>query len=454
MSFETYKKTMIKDIKECLDTMKSQPIIFIGSGFSRRYFDAPDWLGLLEEVGKECPLITHEFEYYKQKYNKNGVEIADSFVDFFYEWAWGKGKLNFDKELFENDNRSDIYLKSAVSKHLESLVPSKINDIKDEFLKKELKIIKKIIPHAIITTNYDSFLEKIFPDYTPIIGQQVLKNNYSSIGEILKIHGCTKEASSLVLVDKDYREFKDKKKYLSAKLFTYFAEHPLIFIGYSAKDPNIKAILSDIDELLSDKNEIIPNIYIVNWKKEINEGDYFEQVKTISLENEKEIKIKNITTSSYEWIFEAFSSKHEISNINIKTLRSLMARVHKLVRTDIPNSPIEINYQTLESAIETEEGIPKLLGITMIDDPSDMNKCYPYTLTQIGIKLGFTNWHGANKLIEKITKEKCIDIKCSDNRYHVAIKTGNTSKTNKYSEKCFNLLDKVKDGKEYKIDHI
>lgn len=453
MEFEKYKKAVTKDIKECLSSMKSQPIIFVGSGFSRRYFNSPDWMGLLEILSRECPLVK-EIEYYKQKHGNSEIKIADEFVGLFNEWAWGGGREKFNEKLFESGNNSDIYLKTSVSNFLESLVPSSIEKITNQSLKTELKIIKKIIPHAIITTNYDSFLEKIFPDYNPIIGQQVLKNNYNSIGEILKIHGCTKDATSLVLVGKDYEEFKNKKKYLSAKLFTYFAEHPLIFIGYSAKDPNIKAILSDIDELLSIEDDVISNIYIVDWNKEINNDGYFESIKTILLNDEKEIKIKNITTSSYDWVFEAFSSKSEINNINVKTLRALMARVYKLVRTDIPNSPIEINYQTLDSAIETNEGIPKLLGITMIDNPSDMNKHYPYTLTQIGQKLGYEGWHKAHYLIEEVSKEKNINIKGSDNKYHVGIKTGTNNKINKYSEKCFELLMKVRDKEEYTVDMI
>ncbi len=45
---------------------------------------------------------------------------------------------------------------------------------------------------------------------------------------------------SLVLTQGDYEAFETDKKYLSAKLLTYFAEHPLLFIGYGANDPNIR----------------------------------------------------------------------------------------------------------------------------------------------------------------------------------------------------------------------
>ena len=63
--------------------------------------------------------------------------------------------------------------------------------------------------------------------------------------------------------NEDYDQFNKKKKYLTAKLLTYFAEHPLFFFGYSCTDPNIINILSDIDEILAPEGELIPNIYLV-----------------------------------------------------------------------------------------------------------------------------------------------------------------------------------------------
>lgn len=458
MSYKTYKTKMITDIKLNLDLLKSQPILFIGSGFSRRYFDAPNWIELLKGIKNYCPLLDKSFNYYSQKNNSEPIRIAEDFIDPFYEWAWGIGKDYFSTDIFEQSHKNDFYLKKITADYIQSFVPDNLEEITSEKLKNELKLLTKIAPHAIITTNYDNFLEKfLFEDYEIIIGQQILKTNYSTIGEILKIHGCSSEPSSLTLVDDDYQEFINKKKYLSSKLFTYFAEHPLLFIGYSANDPNIKLILSDIDELLCINEDIVPNIYIVTWQEDIIEDGYFEQIKTISLENGKQIKIKNIVTSDYDWVFETFSYRSKMENINIKTLRAFMARAHKMVRTDIPNNPININYETLDSAISSEEGIPKLLGITMLDGSTDFNACYPYSITDIANKLGYTHWSGANKLIDKIKTKHSLDIKSYDNSYHFTVKIGANAKsrTNKYSEKLFLLLEKVKNGDEdYIIDEI
>jgi len=62
------------------------------------------------------------------------------------------------------------------------------------------------------------------------------------IGEIFKIHGCITDPAGIVLTDDDYEDWNNKKKYLSAKLLTYFLEHPVLIIGYSAQDPNVLSI--------------------------------------------------------------------------------------------------------------------------------------------------------------------------------------------------------------------
>jgi hypothetical protein len=73
-----------------------------------------------------------------------------------------------------------------------------------------------------------------------------------------------------------------KKKYLSAKLLTYFSEHPLLFVGYGASDPNIRAILSVIDEALPVSGGLI------------------------AIEESLSVRINGIEAADFKWIFDAF----------------------------------------------------------------------------------------------------------------------------------------------------
>ncbi|ADK16695.1 SIR2 family protein [Clostridium ljungdahlii] len=445
--YETYKNNCISNVKECLTNMECQPILFLGSGISKRYFDAPNWNQLLKILAENCS-IAKKYGYYKQTYG-NPIKIGTELSDVYKEWAWSDGEEEFPEEYFSDEYKSDIFIKSKIADLFESIVPKNISEIK--LHQDEITLLQEIKPYAIITTNYDKFIEMIFDDYTPIIGQKILRSQYTSIGEIFKIHGCISEPESLVFTKQDYDIFLSKKKYLSAKLLTFFLEHPLVFIGYNAGDPNIQAILSDIDEILSTNNQLVPNIYIVTWSEKINNNEQYPMEKIINLENDKSIRINQIVADDYKWVYKAFTNEEAIERVNPKLLRALLSRTYELVRADIPKRKIEIDYETLESALNDDNEINKIYGITSVADPKTFNIAYPYTLTQVAEKLGFKSWYKANELIEKIREEKGVDIKSTDNKYHISVKTGETSRFRKYSSACIDLLRKVMNGDKYEV---
>jgi hypothetical protein len=462
-SYANYVNDVTEDVKNCLESMQCLPILFVGSGISRRYFNAPNWEELLKEMADGCPLIDKEFAYYKQiaqrESNDNPlIQIGTMFGRLYHEWAWGEGKSEFPEVLFTDDNPDEIYIKYKIAEHLNLLLSKSFVSSADSSLQEEIRLLQKINPHALITTNYDLFLEDLFKGYTPIIGQQILKTDFTRYGEIFKIHGCVSDPQSLIVTKKDYDTYNQKKKYLSAKLLTYFVEHPLLFIGYSAEDPNIKSILSNVDEIISAQNELIPNIYILEWKQNIDENRYPLKEKIIHIGHQKSIVVKSITASSFKWVFEAFGSLVNLENVNPKLLRALVARTYKFVRTDIPNKSIELNYENIENAVNTENGFLTLLGITTIDNPSAYNAAYPYTITSLSNKIGYINkkgkgdWQKLYELFQRIKKEKGIDLQASDNLYHVYIKSGQSGGVRKYSDKAFSLLNKVKNNEEYALE--
>lgn len=71
------------------------------------------------------------------------------------------------------------------------------------------------------------------------------------------------DPQSIVINEKDYKEFKEKREYLAAKLLTIFMEYPIIFIGYSISDSNIRDILSSIVKCMSNEQvEMLKNKFI------------------------------------------------------------------------------------------------------------------------------------------------------------------------------------------------
>jgi len=301
-----YKTQIHADIEDCVSRMACQPILFIGSGLSKRYFSGPSWDELLHTLAEGCPLIDKDYAYYKQTL-KSHIAVGEEFARLYQQWAWDKGKNQFPMDMFSENVSEQAYIKYAIAQHIQSVTPAALSVVSGEELQSEISALQSIRPHAVITTNYDRFLEMVFPEYQPIIGQKIIHGSPVLFGEIFKIHGCVSDYNSLVFTQQDYDEFMRKKKYQSAKLLTYFSEHPLLFLGYSASDPNIRAILSDIDEAIprpGPSGAVIPNIYILEWRKD-KQADYVPpREKLIAIEEGRSVRIKSIETDEFQWVFE------------------------------------------------------------------------------------------------------------------------------------------------------
>ncbi|MEL7085315.1 MAG: SIR2 family protein [Cyanobacteria bacterium J06597_1] len=452
-TYSVHKELSTNTIREVLSDRGCQPILFIGSGLSKRFFNAPSWDELLEYLCNQCPAIDYEYAYYKQKYDSLPL-IGTILSENYREWAWSQsGRTFFPSHLFNPEQPNDIYLKYAVTQYLRTITPS-LSQIQEVSIKTEIQALQRMQPHAVISTNYDEFIEHIFPDFITVIGQKILRANYVSIGEIFKIHGCATNPKSLVITEEDYEEWSRKKKYLSAKLLTYFAEHPLVFLGYSGSDENIRTILSDIDEILAEPSGLVSNIFFVKYNREAESSVSLPTERLIELSEGRSIRVRNIESTDFCWIFEAFGTGAPIEKVDPKILRALLARNYELVRHDIPRKTVQINFETLEHAVNTDGEFAHLLGISTLDNPSAFNAVYPFTLTSVAKALGFTYWSYADKLIKKVRDEKGIDIKSFDNKYHISVKTGasKASVTQKYSQHCIDLLALVRDGNPYSVD--
>ncbi|MEG0234039.1 MAG: SIR2 family protein [Hafnia sp.] len=444
--YKQYQEDMTDDIRTCIETLECQPILFVGSGFSRRYADGLDWSGLIKKLMSECPEVDKQFAFYKQK-NESLVDIGSILSEKYSIWAWGSGNEHFPKDLFNENYKSSIYVKHVISQYCEEL---KI--IKSEQSDKEIEGLQEICPHSIITTNYDNIVNEMFPDYQDIVGQEILKTSYNSIGEIFKIHGSCNKPETLVFDRDDYDDFSKKKKYLSAKLLTFFAEHPLLFIGYSAEDDNIKSIISDIDEIISDNETIIPNIYMLRRDEQITNNSYPPSEVNITTENNKNVRIKYIVANDFSWVYKAFSAQPAMKSVNPKVLRALLARNYKLVNSDIPKHTVSLDYSRLTSLACEDGELEKLYGITDGDSFDAFSANYCYTMTGLAEQLGFSSWNYVQQLLQKIKEVSGIDIKETNNQYHQLVVTGKKGNTHKYSKEALQLLMKARSNQNFNVD--
>lgn len=446
----SYIAEKTKIIQDCIAELGCQPIVFAGAGLTLRYGNGMSWQGLLSTVCSDNPLIEYDFAYYKQSCS-DLLEVGEQFIPYFHKWAWSTGKENFPEALFTPNTEKDEFLKNYVAQIISKTTTKELSSIETTELQAEISSLQKIHPHSIITTNYDQFCELIFPNYTPVIGQKIIKASSVMIGEIFKIHGCISDHKEIVLTSSDYAKWTDRKKYLSAKLLTFFLEHPLLIVGYSAQDPNVLAILRDIDEILASEDAVVSNIFYVIYDDKLNEDSDPPKEIILNLGGGHSMRVHALYAKDFSWIYQAFSASNGMENINPKVLRALMARTYDLVRFDIPKMKAQCDYEMLEKVVSDNETLPKLLGITGITDLSMFNAAYPYTLTGVAEKLGFDKWHYAHKIYLKILEETKVDIKASDNQYHSKIKAGTNSFINKYSDAFVELLSRVQAGEKYDV---
>lgn len=432
-------------VGELLGNFDCQPVLFVGAGLSRRYLGTPDWEGALrvalEHVGEKAP----DYDYLKQKHSGDPTLIGSEIAEIIFEWAWDEGKSQFPEESFTTESKS-IFLKYILADHLAKSTPDTLDSESNSY-SEEFKSLQSIRPHAVITTNYDHLLELIYNGYEPIIGKQVLRYNLNAYGEVYHIHGSVTNPETMVITRNDYDRWNSESKYFASKLLTYFAEHPVIVFGYSISDQNVRTVLQDIGAIVADESGLIENVLQVVFDEKADPPEQTEMAIPVA---DQQYRIKVLRTSSLLSVYEALTARHELKDANPALVRALAARAMKLTRSDIPKGNIEVDYKTLEGVISSEEELPKLLGITHADD---VNKSHPYTLSTVGEKLGFTGWHGAHKLFNKVKESHGVDVKTSDNRYHCAVKTGKaaSSVTHKYSDEAVSLLMRVRDGQDYEL---
>ncbi|MFT5822913.1 MAG: hypothetical protein ACI8ZM_004170 [Crocinitomix sp.] len=340
-----------EEIGKITNAFSAAPYLFIGSGFSRRYINLPDWEGLLKEF---CTDI-RDFAYYKSSSNGNLPKAAAKMATDFNEMIWDESKDEYkefrelNKENFYNDSSA---LKIAISNYIGKIG---IADVNADY-KEEIKNLQKMNIEGIITTNWDNLLSEIFPEYHRIIGQnELIYSNPYGIGEIFKIHGCASSPESLVLTDLDYENFNERNAYLAAKLVTYFIEHPVVFLGYSLSDENINLILKSIVNCLGEKeiNKLSHNFIFLQRAK--GEEKIIKSVKDI---HGISIPITTIIIDDFSKLYRPLSKVKR--KLPLRLLRYFKEQLFEFVHTNEPTEKvavIDIDSQTLLEDIEFAIGI-------------------------------------------------------------------------------------------------
>lgn len=359
----------LQELHSILSRAKSLPVIFVGSGLSRRYYGLPDWDGLLAHFAS---LTGRSLPYYRSKTSAptpDQPSIASLISSDFIDLWWSDSRFASSRSGYDDSTRSKLYpLKIEIAKFIASHPRTDSPELLEELTK-----LAQARVHAIVTTNWDTLLEELFPNFPVYIGQdEVIFQNTFEIAEIYKIHGSISEPPSLVLTQEDYESFERRNAYLVAKLLMLFTEHPVIFFGYSLSDPHIQLLLSELAFCIPSNHLSILEDRMIFVKRPHMPAPDSLTTEIYSVGNQL-IPARVITTSDFGAVFDILSLLHE--HYPVQLLRRLRRDVYQLAYDTKPSSSIyvaDIDDDTDLDKVETVIGVGSIgalasIGYTAMD---------------------------------------------------------------------------------------
>lgn len=307
---------------------KPAPFLFVGSGLTRRYANSEDWEGLLRVF---AVATGRPYEYYRASAEGDLPTVASKIAEPFHDLWWSDSKYEESRDRWSGQvTGTESALKVEVAQHVSSAADRLPTS---GVLADELALLRAAVVDGIITTNFDPVLEVLFPDLRVFVGQdEMLFSNPQGVGEIYQIHGSHTRPDSLVLTAADYERFNERNAYLAAKLLTLFVEHPVLFIGYSLQDRNVRSVLQAIARCLTQENidELRDRLIFVQWEDgaSVEIGPHTIQMDDFI------VTVTRIRVPDFIGLFQALGELER--TFPAKLLRQLKEHVYELVLRDDP----------------------------------------------------------------------------------------------------------------------
>ena len=277
----------IKYIKEA--QRNNRLVIFVGAGVSKNS-GIPMWGELIRVIADEikynhCIFCKEEANIRcKERYNFTQDEYL-KIPEYFYRLCIQNDEQTGDKTYYD-------FIKNTLH------TDAKSNCIDD--------IIFQLLPHHIITTNYDTLLEDSTDVnarlYTTIKEDGDLLSS-SNDHYIIKMHGDFSNPANLVLKESDYINYEQTHVLISTYIRSLLIDHTFLFVGYSLNDYNLKLIMGWINYFV-EKHGVTkrPNNFLIQH----GEANFFES---------KLYESKNIYVIDTEPILQ----NYDVKSINLQS---------------------------------------------------------------------------------------------------------------------------------------
>ena len=344
------------NIEDVVEKFNTTPFLFFGSGMTRRYYNLPDWKGLLEHFAREIKDDDFTYSAYENRASKLDTpvgllpKVAELIqADYDEKWFNDESIRTLDDEFITKVKAGLSPFKAEIASYI------KRNCVIVDKYEAEIEMLSKLSEKniaGVITTNYDEFVENNFNGYTKFVGQkQLIFSAIQGIAEIFKIHGSVEDPNSLIINEQDYLDFDRKSAYLAAKLMTIFMEYPIIFMGYSISDVNIQKIIKSIIDCLDrEQYRLLEDRFVF---VEYQPGKVGVEVSSYTIMvDDKPLSMKRIVVEDFKLIYKALEGKK--SKLPVRVLRRFKQELYDFTVTNMPTSKMRV-ASIEDDRIEDEE---------------------------------------------------------------------------------------------------
>lgn len=223
--------TSIKEIQKAQED--DRLVIFVGAGVSKNS-GVPSWWELIKKFADELGYDRCD------TCKKRTVDCLNSNCKDQYEYTQDEF-LRIPEYYYQQDateNHADYF--GLIQSTLHSNNGS--NPIDDE--------IFSIFPRHIITTNYDSLLEKsqsVNSLLYTVVAQDSDLLAEASDRYIIKMHGDLEKNDTIVLKESDYIKYEQEHPLICTFIKSLLVNHTFVFLGYSLNDNNLNLIIGWIN---------------------------------------------------------------------------------------------------------------------------------------------------------------------------------------------------------------